>query len=131
MGVSSTLPGAPGEPAFKREWRLRIRSQAFWQKVWDHMANAYRSCNRTCFDDGQAIGQISATGYCTASIAVDGLFGVGFIAQPPLPVCETAIFAGCIKGYQATPTTIPGCPRYTTDRFASIFQEYISQDCHL
>ena len=133
MGTASSQPTIPGrpEPDFKRQWRERIRSQAFWSKVWNRMADAYRSCHRGCFDDGLAVGQISATGYCSASVAVDGLLGPGLIVQPPLPVCETAIFVGCLKAYQSTASTFPGCTPYTVNRFQSIFQEYQSQDCHL
>jgi hypothetical protein len=131
MGVSGSQPARPGEPDFKRQWRERIRSHAFWSKVWNRMADAYRSCNRGCFDDGVAVGKISATGYCSASLAVNGLLGPGYLEQPPLPVCETSIYAGCIRGYQETPASIPGCLEYTTQSYHSIFQEYISQDCHL
>lgn len=133
MGVSGSQPSIPGrtEPDFKKAWRERIRSPQFWSKVWNKMADAYRSCNRGCFDDGLAVGQISASGYCSASIAVNGLMGVGYIEQPPLPVCETATFSGCIKGYQNTASNFPGCVTYMTDSFSSIFNQYVSQDCHL
>lgn len=124
-------PSSPTDPDFKRAARERIRSPKFWMKVWSRMADAYRSCNRGCFDDGVAVGQISATAYCSASVSLNGLFGPGYLEQTPLPVCETAINTGCIQTYQQTAKTYEGCKPYTEDTFQSIFYEYISQDCHL
>lgn len=122
--------GLPGDEV-RRRWRNSVRSPRFWKRVWNHMANAYRSCNRDCFDDGEAIGQISATAYCAASVAVDGLPGIGVLEQPPLPVCETSIFAGCLQAYGETASATPECAPYIQDSYAGIFAEYESQDCHL
>ncbi len=134
MAQSATPPvggGSRTEPEFKRAARERIRSPKFWMRVWNRMADAYRSCDRGCFDDGVAVGQISATGYCSASVALNGLMGPGYLEQAPLPVCETAIRTGCIQSYQSTAVAYDGCKPYTQDTFDSIFREYISQDCHL
>lgn len=133
MAQTSAPPTVPGRPDadFKRAARERIRSPKFWMRVWNRMADAYRSCDRGCFDDGVAVGQISATAYCSASVALDGLLGPGYIEQAPLPVCESAIRAGCIQSYQSTAVSHTGCKRYTEDSFDSIFREYLSQDCHL
>lgn len=133
LGTMASQPPISGrpDPEFKRKWREHIRSPQFWRKVWDRMANAYMSCNRGCFDDGLAVGQISATAYCSASVALDGLPGAGYLEQTPLPVCETAIFAGCLQSYQNTATSFPGCGPYTTDSYQRTFYEYQSQDCHL
>jgi hypothetical protein len=124
---TSSLPS--NDP--RRVWREYVQSPEFWKKVWHHMAVAYQSCNRSCFDDGEAIGQISATAYCSASIVLDGLPGPGYIEQPPLPVCETSIFAGCLKAYDDTAAATPECRAYTSNSFEGIFAEYQSQDCHL
>lgn len=131
LAASSQLPPQPNEPELRRRWREHIRSPQFWSKVWHRMADAYSSCNRGCFDDGLAVGEISATAYCAASIALDGLFGIGHLEQPPLPVCETAIHIGCLQGYDRTSAGFQGCSKYTTDSFYGIYNEYKSQDCHL
>lgn len=123
--------GADAGEEVRRRWREHVSSPAFWKKVWNRMADAYRSCNRSCFDDGISVGTLSATAYCSASVALGGLPGPGYIEEPPLPVCETAIFAGCLKSYGTTAATTPGCAPYTQDSFESIFAEYESQDCHL
>lgn len=121
----------PGDDEMRGRWRQQAQSPKFWKKVWDRMADAYRSCNRECFDDGVAIGTLSATAYCSASVALEGLPGPGYTEQPPLPVCETSIFTGCLKAYGQTASTTEGCAPYTQNQFASIFAEYESQDCHL
>lgn len=133
MAASSQVPPAPGrpEPDLRRQWREHIRSPQFWSKVWNRMADAYRDCDRSCFDDGLAVGAMSATGYCAASIAVEGLPGIGYLEQPPLPVCETAIHVGCVQNYQSTASQFSGCRPYMQDSFSGIFAEYVSQDCHL
>ena len=135
-GGQAPIPGRVGRGGdhgdeVRRRWREHVRSPRFWKRVWNHMADAYRSCNRTCFDDGVAIGQISATAYCSASVAVDGLPGPGYLEQTPLPVCETSVFAGCLQSYGDTAAVSPGCAAYTTNAYAGIFAEYQSQDCHL
>ena len=121
------LPGAD----VRRRWREQVTSPAFWKKVWNRMADAYRSCNRECFDDGVAVGTISATAYCSASVALDGLPGPGYLEQAPLPVCQTSVFAGCVQSYDQTAATTEGCGAYSTGSYAGIFAEYQSQDCHL
>lgn len=95
------------------------------------MADAYRSCNRECFDDGVSVGTISAVAYCSASIALEGLPGPGYLEQTPMPVCETSVFTGCIKSYGDTAAATAGCGTYTTEGFAGVFADYQSQDCHL
>jgi hypothetical protein len=133
--MNSSMPGpgrvnAPGDDV-RRRWRQQVESPAFWKKVWNRMADAYRSCNRQCFDDGVAVGTLSATAYCSASVALDGLPGPGYLEQSPLPVCETSIFAGCIQSYATTATTTAACAPYISNQFEAIFAEYQSQDCHL
>lgn len=133
MAASAQAPVIPGrpEPELRRQWREHIRSPKFWSKVWNRMADAYRACDRGCFDDGKAVGEMSATGYCAASVAVEGLPGIGFMEQPPLPMCETSIHVGCVQSYQSTAASYPGCSVYSTGSYAGIFAEYTSQDCHL
>ncbi len=137
LQAAGTRPAPPPRPGsntgeeIRRRWREHVQSPQFWRKVWDRMADAYRSCNRQCFDDGISMGTLSATAYCSASIALSGLPGPGYIAQPPLPVCETSIFTGCVKSYGTTAAGTAGCSPYTTGSFEGIFAEYQSQDCHL
>ncbi len=112
-------------------WVGHFRSTTFWKKVWDRLALAYRSCNRTCFDDGYAVGQISATGYCSASIAVGGLDAPGGLLQPPLPLCQNETFVGCQKGYDDTSEDYDGCQNYTSGGYTDIYLQSKSQDCHI
>ncbi|MGK5082279.1 hypothetical protein WDW37_03160 [Bdellovibrionota bacterium FG-1] len=133
---SPDSPAQPGElrsvmrEEMRRRWREHLQSPVFWQIVWTRLANAYRECNLTCFDDGIAVGQISATGYCSASVSVGGLNGPGFMSQPPLPLCQNETFIGCQTGYNQIAGTYPGCAPFTTDGFTSVFNEFKSQDCH-
>ncbi len=115
----------------RARWQRRLQSPRFWQKVWDRLAIAYRSCNRSCFDDGVAVGLISGAGYCSASVQVGGLNAPGFTAQPPLPVCETATFSGCQLGFRQGAQAFNGCQTYTSGAFETVFNEYQSQDCHI
>lgn len=127
--------GNPGRDRLRRQqrdkWRGHMHSRVFWTRVWERLTDAYRQCDMPCFDDGVAIGQLSGVGYCAASVAVDGLGGPGFVYQPPLPLCETAIFAGCQAGYQEAAGSYEGCATYSGGDFESIFDEYKSQDCHV
>ena len=133
----NTAPPAPGDEAARQRFEERARftrvsrTPAFWKKVWNRVADAYRGCNLECFDDGVAVGQISASTYCSASIAIGGFDSPGFLPQPPLPLCQSAIFAGCQSGYQTSAASVEGCSAYTSGRFDSIFKASISQDCHI
>ncbi len=115
----------------RSRWRRHLRSPAFWQKVWERLADAYRACDLTCFDDGYAVGTISGAGYCAASTGVEGLPGPGFAYQPPLPLCQNAVFVGCQRGYQDAALQYQGCSTYTSGTYDSIFREYQSQDCNM
>ncbi len=115
----------------RRRWKTRMVSPQFWTRVWDRLAEAYRSCDKTCFDDGISVGQISGALYCQASIELQGLPGVGYIPQAPLPMCQNSVFVGCQQGYSNAVRTASGCSTYTQGNFATIFGEYVSQDCHL
>lgn len=133
----NVLPPAPGDRRGKlreqqrQKWRDRLRSPVFWQRVWDRMSDAYRDCDRTCFDDGVAVGQISGSGYCAASVGVGGLPAPGYTHQAPLPLCQNSIFVGCQSGYRQASRTYDGCQPYTEGLYEQIFKEYQSQDCHL
>lgn len=115
----------------RSRWDRVSRTPAFWLKVWNRVADAYRGCNLDCFEDGVAVGQISASTYCSASIALGGLDSPGFLPQPPLPLCQNSIFAGCQSGYQSGAASVEGCSNYTAGQFDSIFKAYQSQDCHV
>lgn len=115
----------------RARWAGHMRNPQFWKKVWDRLADAYRGCDLTCFDDGLAIGQISGAGYCAASVGVGGLTSPGFAYQPSLPLCQNALFVGCQSGYGQAVSSYNGCSTYTTGQFDSIFKEYQSQDCHV
>jgi len=127
-------PGAPthmNRGQLKKRWREHMRSAEFMQKVWDRMADMYRSCDRVCFDDGVAVGQISGSGYCAASVGLDGMVSPGFKLQTPLPVCETATFTGCQVGYRQAVDQFAGCAAYATGPYEQIFRDSQSVDCHL
>jgi hypothetical protein len=112
-------------------WQQRMRNPAFWNKVWEYMAEAFKSCDLNCFDDGVAVGQISGVGYCQASVGVGGLNAPGFLSQPPLPVCQTEVYVGCQQGYREAAQDFNGCQQFTQGQFQQVFDESISQDCHV
>ena len=63
-----------------------------------------------CFNAGVEVGNISANGYCAASLAIDGLLDPGFISQPPLPFCGQNLVFGCKTEYVSVATReFPGC----------------------
>jgi hypothetical protein len=115
----------------RRKWQRHFRSPSFWHKVWERLADVYRGCDLDCFDDGVAVGQISGAGYCAASVGVGGLSSPGFAYQPPMPLCQNAIFTGCQRGYRDAASTYQGCAPYSSGDFDAIFRAYLSQDCHI
>lgn len=138
MATAPEAPVTPGDgrsrmrEEMRRRWRGHMQNPRFWQKVWNRLAEAYRSCELTCFDDGVAIGQISGAGYCAASVSLGGLNGVGGVAfQAPLPLCQNATFTGCQVGYDQAAGAYQGCSQYTSGGYTSVFNEFKSQDCHL
>lgn len=122
---------APGHWERRSAWARNVHDPEYWRRVWARLAEMYRDCDMPCFDDGVAIGQMSAAGYCAASIAVGGLNSTGFTAQLPLPLCENSLFVGCQSGYQQTAATYPGCATYAQGSFEQIFNDSQSQDCHI
>jgi len=122
----------PGErDEMRGRWDRHLKSQAWWQNLWSHVLEAYRSCVVECFEEGTVVGQLSAAGYCGMSVGLDGLIGPGLGAQAPLPVCETATYAGCISSYRQTAQSFEGCSTYINGNYQSVFNEFMSQDCHL
>jgi len=98
--------------------------------LWEELEGAYTRCGDVCFDAGAEIGNISAQGYCYASIALDGLYDPGFISQPPLPFCGTNLAIGCKTEYVATAKQdIPACYEYTVGYFEETFENTVRQDC--
>ncbi len=98
--------------------------------LWDELEKAYDRCQVRCFSEGSAIGEISAQGYCAASIALGGLYDPGFIAQPPLPFCGENLVLGCKSQYiQSATSEIQGCFPYTTGGFEQTFDNSVRQDC--
>lgn len=112
-------------------WKRNLNSPEFWTKVWDRLAESFRECDLTCFDDGTAIGQLSGITYCSASVELGGLDAPGFVAQSPLPVCGNATFTGCQQGYKQAAQTFAGCSTYMMGSFEQIFNESVSQDCSI
>lgn len=111
--------------------RSFVRNRDFWESMLDRLSEALKSCDVDCFESGEAIGQISAMGYCAASVEIGGLNGGGFLAQNSVPLCETAVFAGCQRGYQQGAREFPGCSVYMSGEFEETFAENLSQDCHV
>lgn len=123
--------GGPNRDFRRQKWRRHLNSPRFWERVWGRLAEAYKGCELNCFEDGMAVGQISGTGYCSASIGVDGLTAPGFVYQPPLPLCQSQIFIGCQQGYRDAANSYQGCSKYTQAQFEPVFLQYISQDCQV
>lgn len=137
-----TLPPEVIYPGDDREERLRkqyanqlrgfLDKPNFSKMIMERLTMAFEGCDRLCFDDGVAIGVISGTGYCTASVDLDGISSDdGFRFQEALPVCETANFAGCQQGYSQAVGSVPGCLDYATGSFEQTYNEFVSQDCHI
>ena len=112
-------------------WRQTFRSRIFWETVFSRLSEAYRSCDATCMDDGDAIGAISGTMYCAANAGVGGLDAPGFLAQNLVPMCETSIFVGCQQSFRQAAQAYDGCSAYLSGSFEQTFLESISQDCHV
>ncbi len=115
----------------RASWRQTLRSRVFWETVFDRLMEAYRSCDATCMEDGEAIGLLSGTVYCAANVGIGGLDAPGFLAQNSLPMCGTSVFLGCQTGYQQAVTTYEGCVTFTTGSFERNYLEAVSQDCHV
>lgn len=98
--------------------------------LYNTVDQVFDRCGQACFNAGAEIGNLSAQGYCAASMAVGGLLDPGFIAQPPLPFCGATLVMGCKSEYvyQAT-TAIRGCAPYTEGWFADTFDNTVRQDC--
>lgn len=104
----------------------------FVDTVWEEVEKIYDDCGNKCFDAGTQIGNISAQGYCAASIAVAGLLDPGFIAQPPLPFCGTNVVLGCKSEYVRVATSdYPGCYAYTEGSYREAFDNTVRQDCYV
>ena len=123
-------PSRPGRDE-RLQWRGHFKSPQFWREVWDRVAEAYQGCEADCFDDGVAVGVMSAVGYCSASIEIGGLNAPGFAYQGRLPLCENSIFVGCQQGYQQGVGMTEGCGAYTEGVYRKVFLESQSQDCHV
>jgi len=108
-----------------------LANQEFWARLWDRLGTVYRQCDRECFDDGDSVGEMSGLGYCSASVQTEGLPSIGFAIQPPLPLCETSIHLGCIRGYQRAAQEFAGCENYSGGNYAELFREYQGNDCQL
>lgn len=92
----------------------------------------YDRCGVACFDAGAGIGKMSAQAYCAASLAVGGLLDPGFISQPPLPFCGSALVMGCKSEYVMTAAyEFPGCQPYTDGFFTDIFDNNVRLDCYV
>ncbi len=104
--------------------------QGYTDTLFAQLDGAYTRCGDKCFSAGSEVGDISAQGYCAASVAVGGLDDPGFIAQPPLPFCGENLVMGCKSEYVLAATVdIAGCSYYTQGSFAQIFDNTVRQDC--
>jgi hypothetical protein len=104
--------------------------QGYTDTLWNQLSDAYDRCQIRCFNAGTQVGQISAEGYCAASIAVGGLDDPGFIEQPPLPFCGENLVLGCKSQYiQSATSEIQGCYAYTTGSYETTFDDSVRQDC--
>ena len=102
----------------------------YLDQIYASLDTQYDRCGTVCFNAGGEIGNMSAQGYCAASLAVGGLLDPGFIPQPPLPFCGASLVVGCKTQYVATATRqYPGCSAYTQGFFAETFDNTVRQDC--
>jgi len=129
-------PARPGDPAAARrrmlqKIRQRMRSPGFLRAMWTRLAEAYSGCDRGCFEEGDAIGQISGAGYCAAVIGLNGLPDPGYQLQPLLPLCNNLQSVGCQNGFYHAAQTVPSCYAYTTGEYGAGFQHTVSQDCYM
>ncbi len=124
---AATTKGTPREPRKLKPFQ----SEVFWERIWNHLSDTYRSCDVDCFEDGYAVGQISGQAYCGISVALEGLQAPGYRAQGPLPVCENSIFIGCLNGFKDTMKSDVSCRPYFTGRYTTVAKQFQSQDCHI
>ncbi len=104
----------------------------YMDAMYASIDNAYEKCGVACFNAGAEIGHISAQAYCAASLAVGGLLDPGFISQPPLPFCGSALVMGCKSDYVYTAAyEFPGCQSYTEGYFSDIFDNNVRLDCYV
>lgn len=123
-----------GDTPLSRPYRGGTFAACFYMgytdATWDEVDKIYDKCQRKCFSAGESIGEISAIGYCAASMAVGGLLDPGFIEQPPLPFCGQNLAIGCKTQYVRTATwEFPGCSYYTQNQFAETFDNNVRWDC--
>ncbi len=133
---NATITGPGGRvikpnPMMIARWKRMLNNKDFWNNLWGRIKEMNQQCDTDCFDDGEAIGQISGIGYCAASTALGGLDGPGLLTQSSLPLCEAQISNGCHKGYWDAASTFDGCQQYTQNSYLGIFTQFQSQDCHL
>lgn len=104
----------------------------YTDEMYNSLDSVYDRCGQACFNVGAEIGNISAQGYCAASLAVGGLLDPGFIAQPPLPFCGSSLVLGCKSQYVLTATVqYPGCAQFTDGWFTETFDNTVRQDCYV
>lgn len=137
-----TMPAEVVSPYDSYEERLRkhranrlkyyLTKPIFAKIVMERLTMAFEGCDQMCFDDGVAIGIISGTGYCHASLELGGIDSEeGFRYQEALPVCQTANFVGCQQGYSQAVNSVPGCLEFASGSYMQSFNEYVSNDCHI
>lgn len=104
--------------------------QGYTDTLFDELELASIRCADRCFEAGSEIGEISAMGYCAASMAIGGLDDPGFIEQPGLPLCGHNVVLGCKSQYIQTATVdIPACRPFTEGYFYDTFDNVVRQDC--
>ena len=129
-------PSWPGDPSAARRRSLerirqRLRSPGFLRALWPRLTEAYQGCGRQCFEEGDAIGQLSGAGYCAASIGLNGLPDPSFLLQPLLPLCGNLQATGCQNGFYRAASEIPGCQNFASGDYYTAFQHTVSQDCFM
>ena len=106
--------------------------QGYVDTIWGQLDQIYTSCGDACFNAGVEVGNISAQGYCAASLAIDGLLDPGFISQPALPFCGQNLVYGCRSEYvNVAMNEFPGCRLYTVGGYSETFDNFVRQDCYL
>lgn len=126
----SVLADTPLSPPTSRGAMQGCFYQGYTDTLFDNLELASERCSDRCFEAGSEIGQISAQGYCAASMALGGLDDPGFIEQPALPLCGFNVVIGCKSQYIQTATyDVRGCRDFTEGAFYETFDNMVRQDC--
>jgi hypothetical protein len=133
LGSTPPPPGGRDPESIRRRiaWRVRerLRSPGFTRAMWYRVTRAYSGCGRSCFDNGEAMGLISGSGYCTLAVALGGTPGDHLWPAPTMTACGHQERTGCETGYRRAAESVPGCWAYASGDSTAGFLGAVNQDC--